>query len=139
MPAYIFDWHFHWKFWAPKKCVGGPVYIGWWATTECEGNRVAQSAEQISIKRSMGWLPAAVMACVLSLGSVAGAADIWSINRAYQNSLNSAFYYQSRPYYAPRYYAAPSYGYVGQLQTQHELRMLRWAVEDANWQRGWRR
>ena len=22
--------HFHWKFWKPKDCIGGPVYFGRW-------------------------------------------------------------------------------------------------------------
>lgn len=52
----VVSWHFHWRFWRPKDCLGGPVYFGQWAV--CEGHdgthRTEQSAAQVAVKRDMG-------------------------------------------------------------------------------------
>lgn len=58
-PKYhVASWHFHWKFWRPKQCIGGPVYFGWWATAvDWEGkDPSAQTPFQVERKREWGWL-----------------------------------------------------------------------------------
>lgn len=51
------SWHFHWRFWKPKGCIGGPVYIGWWGVVRGPGYSSSdQSASQIRVKKSMGMI-----------------------------------------------------------------------------------
>ena len=50
-PAYVVGWHFHWRFWSPKQCIGGPVRFGWWATVyHVDGHYSEQSRLQVAIK-----------------------------------------------------------------------------------------
>ena len=52
--------HFHWKFWEPKDCVGGPIYFGkwvrvtYWDVEEKEWITTEQSWSQFLIKADMG-------------------------------------------------------------------------------------
>ena len=89
-------------------------------------------------------------AVVLACTEVRAQVDIWAINQGIQNQYNSAYYYQRPYYYAPPvYYAPPSYGYYrpyssfqsqqDSWQVQREIRLLRWAVEDAERARRWER
>lgn len=47
------SWHFHWQFWSPKLCMGGPINFGWWAVVkEIDGERrVEMSRFQVVAKR----------------------------------------------------------------------------------------
>ena len=46
--------HFNWKFWAPVKCLGGWVVIGWYVEVVWKGKRRLQTMEQFRIKDDMG-------------------------------------------------------------------------------------
>jgi len=52
----VHKWHFHWKFWKPKKCVGGPIRFGWWADVGLEdmSDMSEQSKDQVYVKTDMG-------------------------------------------------------------------------------------
>ena len=60
MQVHINNWTFHWRFWCPKRCIGGVVFFGWYA--KCSGvnpesGRVETwfvTASQASIKQAMG-------------------------------------------------------------------------------------
>jgi hypothetical protein len=58
-PYRVASWHFHWRFWQPKQCIGGPLWFGWWAVCELhdledEPHRSEQTAKQVAIKRQDG-------------------------------------------------------------------------------------
>jgi hypothetical protein len=69
-PYYVYRWHFHWRFWRRKRCVGGPIWMGWWAVVmnkvevekvkwEKEGGvlvmqMVEMTARQVRIKSEIG-------------------------------------------------------------------------------------
>lgn len=68
-PPRVQSWHFHWRFWAPKECNGGPVRFGLWAKvagwvtyhldarTDIEQEVYKEwdmSAEQVAVKRDLG-------------------------------------------------------------------------------------
>ena len=57
-PVYaVVKWHFHWRFWRPMACVGGPIRFGWWASCMrlSDGSPASpQSARQVAVKQDMG-------------------------------------------------------------------------------------
>lgn len=53
------EYHFNWKFWKPKDCIGGPVRFGVWVKVRyLDEDRVEQetdqSWDQFCIKADMG-------------------------------------------------------------------------------------
>lgn len=55
--ARVTAWHFHWRFWKPKRATGGQVYFGWWAEIlTIEGEVLHYDESQVAVKRDMGLL-----------------------------------------------------------------------------------
>lgn len=51
--------YFHWRFWAPKDCIGGPVRFGMWVKVRYRDEdgveqETDQSWDQFRIKADMG-------------------------------------------------------------------------------------